>query len=307
MRMFRSGSSFFSLEGIAREWCRSLPNASVSSLTDFHSAFNSFCKDYFPVEYLFEGCCEEFSSFHKALFVEEDTYHVGQEVLKDNSDISDIISNVSVVLNIDQNQHVSFGCIDVEKPMHISTRKSNRSTYLRSVANTMRSPHISDLQTQENYNRHEDLKGDEQIDQSVSESIASAVYVEHNPHFPDLQTKAVCNRHEEEDDKQKGPDLKQFAFNSEISKSSLQHLFNLQLDQQSKEVFLCEFDDPFADYLESMSNINPKIFLSDEGWSCHLFKLHYHNLWFLLSFGKRSNMILASQLLYWLLWKFSFT
>jgi hypothetical protein len=147
MRMFRSGSSFFSLEGIAREWCRSLPNASVSSLTDFHSAFNSFCKDYFPVEYLFEGCCEEFSSFHKALFVEEDTYHVGQEVLKDNSDIFDIISNVSVVLNIDENQHVSFGCIDVEKPMHISTRKSNRSTYLRSVANTMRSPHISDLQT----------------------------------------------------------------------------------------------------------------------------------------------------------------
>jgi hypothetical protein len=34
-------------------------------LVGFHAAFNSFCKDYFPVEHLFEGCCEEFSSYHK--------------------------------------------------------------------------------------------------------------------------------------------------------------------------------------------------------------------------------------------------
>jgi hypothetical protein len=151
------------------------------------------------------------------------------------------------------------------------------------------------------------LKCDEQIFKSSYDSFESTSDPQGILQLSDLQTKAVCSRHEEEDDKQKGLDLKQPAFNSEISKSSLQHLFNLQLDQQSKEVFLCEFDDPFADYLESMSSINPKIFLSDEGQSCHLFKLHYHNLWFLLSFGKRSNMILASQLLSWLLWKFSFT
>jgi hypothetical protein len=54
-------------------------------------------------------------------------------------------------------------------------------------------------------------------------------------------------------------DLEQPAFNNEISKGNLQHLFNLQLDQQSKEVLLCEFDDPFADYLESMSSIDVKI------------------------------------------------
>jgi hypothetical protein len=51
---------FFSLEGIAREWCRSLPNASVSSLTDFHSAFNSFCKELFPDDLLYPECCHEF-------------------------------------------------------------------------------------------------------------------------------------------------------------------------------------------------------------------------------------------------------
>jgi hypothetical protein len=161
---------------------------------------------------------EEFSLFHKVFschkdqvcdkdsIVEEDICHVGQEVLKDNSDISDIISDVSVVLNIDQNQHVSFGCIDVKEPMHISAGKrnesesvgeSNRSTYFRSVANTMSSPH-----------------------------------------FPDLQIKVDCNRYEEEGEELKSPDqqsilyispadLEQTAFNSEISKGSLQHHFNL--------------------------------------------------------------------------------
>ena len=80
------------------------------------------------------------------------------------------------------------------------------------------------------------------------------------------------SRHEEEDDKQKGPNLKQPAFNSEISKDSFQHLFNLQLDQQSKEVLLCKFDDPFADYLESMSSIYVKIFMLEEDYLYHLFK-----------------------------------
>jgi hypothetical protein len=39
----------YSLEGIYCDWCRSLPIASISSLTGFHAAFNSFCKDYFQL------------------------------------------------------------------------------------------------------------------------------------------------------------------------------------------------------------------------------------------------------------------
>jgi hypothetical protein len=35
------------------------------SLTSFHAAFNSFCKDYFSAEYLYENCCDEFSLLHK--------------------------------------------------------------------------------------------------------------------------------------------------------------------------------------------------------------------------------------------------
>jgi hypothetical protein len=39
----------FSLEGIALDWCQSLPSASVSSLADFHAAFHVFCKDHFQL------------------------------------------------------------------------------------------------------------------------------------------------------------------------------------------------------------------------------------------------------------------
>jgi hypothetical protein len=86
-----------------------------------------------------------------------------------------------------------------------------------------------------------------------------------------LQQLEVCSRYQEEGEELNSPDqqsivyvsptdLEQPAFNNEISKGSFQHLFNLQLDQQSKEVLLYEFDDPFADYLESMSSIDVKIF-----------------------------------------------
>jgi hypothetical protein len=53
-------------------------------------------------------------------------------------------------------------------------------------------------------------------------------------------------------------DLEQPAFNNELIKDSFQHFFNLQLDQQFNEVLLCDFDDPIAVYLDSMSSIESK-------------------------------------------------
>jgi hypothetical protein len=126
----------YSLEGIARDWCRSLPIASIISLTGFHAAFNSFCKEYFSVERLFEGCCDEFSLLHKdsssheslicdeAFIVEENIYHEDHEVLNDihydsnNTETSGIISDVSVVLNIHEDQHVSSEYSDVEEQVY---------------------------------------------------------------------------------------------------------------------------------------------------------------------------------------------
>jgi hypothetical protein len=130
----------YSLEGISRDWCRSLPIASIISLTGFHAAFNSFCKDYFSAEYLFERCCDEFSLLHKdsssheshicdeAFTVEEKFYHEDHEVLNDihydnnNTETTGIISDVSVVLNVHENQHVSFEYSDDEEQVYSCSR-----------------------------------------------------------------------------------------------------------------------------------------------------------------------------------------
>jgi hypothetical protein len=126
----------YSLQGIAHDWCRSLPIASINSLTGFHAAFNSFCKDYFSAEYLYENCCDEFSllykdyAYHKchiydeAVIVEENICREEHEVLNDihydrnNIETSGIISYVSVVLSIHEDQHVSSEYPNVEEQVY---------------------------------------------------------------------------------------------------------------------------------------------------------------------------------------------
>jgi len=148
-------------------------------------------------------------------------------------------------------------------------------------------------------------------------SDVAAAYVMSSPYFPDLQTKADFSRYEEEGEDLNGPDqqsvlyvsptnFEQPAFNSEIIQGSFQHLLNLQLDQQSKEVLLCDFDDPFADFLESMSSIDLKIFLPEEDCLYHLFKPFYCMIWFPLFFGSRSSMMALEKFLTWLHWKHHF-
>jgi hypothetical protein len=123
----------YSLEGIACDWCRSLPIARINSLTGFHANFNLFCKYYFPAEYLYENCCDEFSLLHKdyashkswicdeAFIVEERIFHEDQGVLNDihydrnNIETSGIISDVSVVY---EDQHVSFEYPDVKNQVY---------------------------------------------------------------------------------------------------------------------------------------------------------------------------------------------
>ena len=56
--------------------------------------------------------------------------------------------------------------------------------------------------------------------------------------------------------------IKQSTFNIQISKGSKQQHFS-QLEQKQNEVFLGDFYDPVADYLESMSSIDVKTLLSN--------------------------------------------
>jgi hypothetical protein len=52
----------YSLEGDARQWYRSLPISSISSLKDFHVVFHSYCKRIYPAKLLLDDCCEQIKS-----------------------------------------------------------------------------------------------------------------------------------------------------------------------------------------------------------------------------------------------------
>jgi hypothetical protein len=272
----------FSLEGIARDWYRSLPIASINSLAEFHAAFHLFCKEIFSANLLFPECCHEFnlltkdSENYEEYVVIGDISHCDQDVdelhnVSHSIDAFDIMPNASIVFGCQENQIVPF----------------------------------------------EDLKGDEQIDKSTSESVESAVDAEGSSQFSGLQTKADYNRYLREGDKPKSYDQQSFLYDSltedeqsvfsiETSESNQQLQYS-QLDRQLKEVFRYDIYDPVDNYLESMSSKCVKAFLSEEDCLYHLFKPFFCMTWLPLFFGSRSSMILASQLLSWLLWKFSFT
>jgi hypothetical protein len=254
----------FSLEGIALDWCRSLPDASISSLAEFHSAFHVFCKDHFSADLLFPDCCHEFNlsklELQEEYAAEENTLHHDQEINDshyDNlSDAFDIISSTSTVVSRHDDQiFISENSEDVEQ----IDKFANDS--FRSAKIEEDSLQFPDLQGLSNLQLNHDPECVNVV----------AAYVMSSPHLPDLLKKTDCSRRLQEG-QQKSPDqqsvlyvfqtdLEQPAFNSQISKDSFQHLLNLQLDQQSKEVLLCKFDDPFVNYLDSMSSINPRIFL----------------------------------------------
>jgi hypothetical protein len=54
----------FSLAGDAREWYHSLPPASISSLEEFHAAFNRHCQRFYSYELICHNCCEEYKDVY---------------------------------------------------------------------------------------------------------------------------------------------------------------------------------------------------------------------------------------------------
>ena len=215
----------FSLEGIALDWCRSLPDASIISLAEFHSAFHVFCKDHFSVDLLFPDCCHEF--------------------------------NLS---------------------------KSELQGEYAAEENTL----------------HHD-----------PECIESAAHVMGSPHFSDLKTKANCSTYEESDGGKElsGPDQQSTLYVSpaEIPQPTFNRETNELSQQQIKEVSCYDFEDPFADFLDSMSSIDLKIFLLEEDYLYPLFKKKFCMRWLLLLFKSKSSMLPVNKFLTWLHWKHEFT
>jgi hypothetical protein len=184
---------------------------------------------------------------------------------------------------------------------------------------------VENLKSEEGSLQFPDLQGlsDLQLENTLHhdpECIESAAHVMGSPHFSDLKTKANCSTYEETDggEELNSPDqqsivyvsptnLEQPAFNKVISKGSFQDLFNLQLEQQFKEVFLSDFYDPVDNYFQSMSSKYVKAFGSEEDFPYQLFKPLYYVIWLPLLFGSRSRKLLVNHLLTWLHWKHEFT
>jgi hypothetical protein len=106
----------YSLKGEALDWCRSLPASSINSLASFHDAFNTFYKEKFPAESLFENCCDVFEKHiqQKADFssVFQNKNHVSEEDLQDTMDDNveeerNVFSNLSQDHIADENMQNS--------------------------------------------------------------------------------------------------------------------------------------------------------------------------------------------------------
>ena len=55
IKMFR-----YYLEGATHDLCRFVLPSNISSLKQFHVAFHHYCKENFPVDFLYSECCYEF-------------------------------------------------------------------------------------------------------------------------------------------------------------------------------------------------------------------------------------------------------
>jgi hypothetical protein len=64
----------FSLEEDAHKWYHSLPLASISSLEQFHAAFNRHCQKFYSSEFICHNCCEEYEDNDQDMVVPNKSY-----------------------------------------------------------------------------------------------------------------------------------------------------------------------------------------------------------------------------------------
>jgi hypothetical protein len=143
------------------------------------------------------------------------------------------------------------------------------------------------------------------------EYIESAAYVISSAYLPDLQKKANCSTYEESDGGEdlKGPDQRSTLYVSpaKIPQPTFNRETNELSQQQIKEVFFHDFEDPIANFLDSFNSMNDKNFLSEEDYLYPLFKPFFCMIWLLLLIKSRLSMMPVNRFLTWLHWKSSFT
>jgi hypothetical protein len=136
-----------------------------------------------------------------------------------------------------------------------------------------------------------------------------AAYAMNTLQFSDVKTQGNSIKNGEEGKDLKGPNQQPalYVFPAEIPQPTFNRETNELSQQQIKEVFCYDFEDPFAVFLDSMSSIDLKILLPGEDYLYPLFKPFFCMIWLLLLFKSRSSMLPVNKFLTWLHWKHDFT
>jgi hypothetical protein len=200
--------------------------------------FICFVRDHFPTDLLYPQCCHEFhsstkdSDVHEEYAAEENVLHYDQEIADSHhdshEDVINIVSNSFIKDDCHDDQIVSF---EIFKDYDQITPSENFE-------------HV------------------EHIGILVEDNFRSAEDEEDSLQFPDLKTKANCSTYEESDggENLKGPDQQSALYVSpaEIPQPTFNRETNELIQQQIKEVFFHDFEDPIANFLDSFNSMNDK-------------------------------------------------
>jgi hypothetical protein len=75
----------YSLIGDARIWYHSLDLSSISSLEEFHAAFNIHCQKFYSYELICHSCCEEYKDCVHDLVDSYESYENEEDTLDEES------------------------------------------------------------------------------------------------------------------------------------------------------------------------------------------------------------------------------
>jgi hypothetical protein len=254
MKMF-----VFSLEGDAREWYRSLPPSSISSLKEFHTVFHHRCERFFAREILLEGCCEEFHSHiqnvysssceHEILSIvvvqEEDLHNTnGYNENYISVDASDLISVAHAAFDLYEESVIKEDCSQIFKEVSydsfspVTDEKDLKMACLSLLdtevfcspifdkyadeADQILTSDFADLKSSPPiYNSYEFDVDEEQYCEKISHLETPAAYIEKSP--PEI-SKFACTilQHKSADDK------KQFIINNEVSLQLYSYLHTVE-------------------------------------------------------------------------------
>jgi hypothetical protein len=246
------------------------------------------------------------NNLHEEYVAEVDTIHHDREISNphhdNHSDAFVIASNASLDLCCHEEEIVPIENLKSEEQILIFASDSFRSAEIEED-----SLQFSDLQRLSNLQLNHDPECVDDV----------AAYVMSSPHLLDLLKKTDCSRHLQER-QQEGSDqkfssyfppavIKQSIFSSEFCGGNEEQLQHSQLQQQLKQVFFHDFEDPIADLLDYISSVDVKIFLSEGNCLYHLLQLLFCMIWPSLLFGSRSIIMTENQFLTWLHWKHAFT